>query len=75
MRYIQDLPLCGHVEKLALKDGINVENLLSLLTLVAQFEPLLAIHLKHATETPKTVSYLSTQIQNEFFWHLQFEIN
>lgn len=68
MRYliIQNLPLRGHVEKLALQDGTNVGNLLSLLRLVAQFDPLLANHLKHATETPKTVSYLSPQIQNEF---------
>ncbi|XP_071034198.1 zinc finger MYM-type protein 1-like [Parasteatoda tepidariorum] len=68
MRYlnIQNLPLRGHVEKLALQDGTNVENLLSLLRLVTQFNPLLANYLKHATETPKTVSYLSPQIQTEF---------
>lgn len=59
---IQKLPLRGHVEKLALQDGTNIENLLSLLRLVTQFDPLLANHLKHATETPKTVPYLSPLI-------------
>ncbi|XP_035230146.1 uncharacterized protein LOC118202101 [Stegodyphus dumicola] len=68
MKYliIQILPLRGHVENLALQDGTNVGNLLSLLKLVAQFDPLLATHLKNVIETPRTVSYLSPQIQNEF---------
>lgn len=68
MKYliIQNLPLRGHVENLALQDGTNVGNLLSLLKLVAQFDPLLANHLKNVMETPRTVSYLSPQIQNEF---------
>lgn len=62
----QNLPPCSHVEKLALQNYTNVGNLLSLLRLVAQFDPLLANPLKYATETPKTVSYLSPQIQNKF---------
>ena len=39
-----------------------------MLRLVAQFDQLLANHLKHATETLKTVSHLSPQIQNEFIY-------
>lgn len=44
----------------------NVGNFLSSLRLVAQFDSLPANHIKHATETPKTVSNISSQIQNEF---------
>ena len=62
----QNLPLSGHVENLALQDGTNVGNLLSLFQLVAQFDPLLSNHIKNVMETPTTVSYLSPQIQNEF---------
>ena len=57
-----NLPLRGHVEKLALKNGTNVGNLLSLPRLVAQFDPRLGNHMRHATEIPKTISYLSPQI-------------
>ena len=52
---IQNLPLRGHVEKLALQNGTNVG-------VVVQFDPLLANHIKHATETSKTISYLTPQI-------------
>ena len=63
---MQNLPLRGHVEKLALKDGTNIGNLLSLSRFVAQFDPRLGNHMRHATEIPKTISYLSPQIRNEF---------
>ena len=56
---MQNLPLRGHVDKLSLKGGTNVENLLSLPRLVAQFDPRLGNRIRHAIETPKTTSYLS----------------
>ena len=54
---IQNLPLRGYVEKLALQDGTNVGKLLSLLRFVTQFYTLLAIRIK-----PNTISYLPPHI-------------
>ena len=39
---------------------------LSVIKLVAQYDPLLEKHLQHARENPGSVSYLSPEIQNEF---------
>lgn len=62
----QHLALRGHIESLSNEEATNAGNFLSLLKLVAQYDPVLANHLKHATENPGSVSYLSPEIQNEF---------
>ncbi len=62
----QNLALRGHNESLTNEDATNAGNFLSLVKLIAQYDPVLANHLKHATENPGSVSYLSPEIQNEF---------
>ncbi|XP_059141319.1 uncharacterized protein LOC131929216 [Physella acuta] len=62
----QNLALRGHQENLSPEPGTNVGNFLSLLTLVAQYDQLLANHLQHAQQNPGAISYLSPEIQNEF---------
>ena len=44
----------------------NIGNFLALIKLVAQYDPLLAKHVQHAEKNPESVSYLSSEIQNEF---------
>ena len=39
---------------------------LSVIKLVAQYDPLLEKHLQHARDNPGSVSYFSPEIQNEF---------
>lgn len=62
----QNLALRGHVENLNDDNTLNVGNFLALLKVIAQYDPLLENHLQHARENPKSVSYLSPEIQNEF---------
>ncbi|XP_011170408.3 zinc finger MYM-type protein 1-like [Solenopsis invicta] len=62
----QNLPLRGHSESLSHDDGKNLGNFLSLLKLIARYDPLLKNHLNYAIENPHSTSYLSPQIQNEF---------
>jgi hypothetical protein len=45
---------------------LNVGNILSLLKVIAQYDPLLASHLQPARENPTSISYLSQEIQKEF---------
>jgi hypothetical protein len=61
----QNLALRGHEENLS-HENKNIGNFLSLIKLIAQYDPLLAKHLQHAQENPGSVSYLSPEIQNEF---------
>ncbi len=62
----QNLPLRGHHEKLDSSDFLNKGNFLELLKLLSQYDPVLKNHLKYAEENPRSTSYLSPQIQNEF---------
>lgn len=62
----QNLALREHEEHLLKDEDKNVGNFLSVIKLVAQFDPLLEKHLQHARENPGSVSYLSPEIQNEF---------
>ena len=63
----QNIALRGHREKLSTADeGANIGNFLALLKLLAEYDLLTANHLQHAKENPGSVSYLSTDIQNEF---------
>ncbi len=62
----QNLALRGHEENLNDDNTLNVGNFLALLKVIAQYDPLLANHLQRAQENPRSVSYLSPEIQNEF---------
>lgn len=62
----QNLALRGHEENLRAAEDRNVGNFLSVIKLVAQYDPLLSKHLQHGRENPGSVSYLSPEIQNEF---------
>ena len=60
----QNLALRGHEEHLHKDDDKNVGNFLSVIKLVAYYDPLLEKHLQHARENPASISYLSPEIQN-----------
>ena len=62
----QNLALRGHVERLATDKSTNLGNFLSLLKLLATYDPVLFNHLEHARLNPGAVSYLSPETQNEF---------
>ena len=62
----QNLALRGHEEHLHKDEDTNVGNFLSVIKLVAQYDPLLEKHLQHVRENPASISYLSPEIQNEF---------
>lgn len=62
----QNWPLRGHHEKLDASESSNIGNFLELFRRLAEYEPVLKSHLKHAEENPRSVSYLSSQLQNEF---------
>lgn len=62
----QSLALRGHFESLSNEEATNASNFLSLLKLMSQYDPILTNLLKYAKENPKSVSYLSPLIQNEF---------
>ena len=65
-RFTQNAAFRGHIENLDTAACTNVGNILSLLNLVAQYDPLLKSHIEHARQNPGSVSYLSPEIQNEF---------
>ncbi|GLV33410.1 hypothetical protein CBL_21209, partial [Carabus blaptoides fortunei] len=62
----QNLALRGDEKHLRKDEDKNVGNFLSVIKLVAQYDPLLEKHLNHARENPGSLSYLSPEIQNEF---------
>ena len=63
----QNLALRGHEESLSLDEHKNGGNFLSVIKLVAKYDTLLVLkHLQGAQENPRSVSYLSPTIQNEF---------
>ncbi len=62
----QNLALRGHEESLSLDEHINSGNFLSVIKLVAKYDTVLEKHLQNAQENPRSVSYLSPKIQNEF---------
>ena len=59
------IALRGHEERLS-NDCDNPGNFLFLLKLVGQYDPIISDHLKYARDNPKSVTYLSPEIQNEF---------
>ena len=59
----QNLALRGHVEHL---DSKNPGNFLATLKFLSSYDAVMAHHLKNAKENPRSVSYLSHDIQNEF---------
>ncbi|XP_065653051.1 uncharacterized protein LOC136080363 [Hydra vulgaris] len=61
---MQNLALRGHRESLQL--NANSGNLLGLLKLVSNFDPVIIDHLKFAESHPGSTTYLSPNIQNEF---------
>ena len=61
----QNLALHGHEERLS-NACDNQGNFLSLLKLIVQYHPIISEHLKYAIDNPKSVTYLSPEIQNEF---------
>ena len=62
----QNLAQRGHKKSWTNEDARN-GNFLPLVKLIAQYDPVLGNHLKHTTENPGSVSYLLSEIQNEFF--------
>lgn len=70
----QNLALRGHMENLRVEENKNVGNFLSLLQLLAQYDPVLRSHLEHAQKNTRLVSYLSPDIQNEFISILASEV-
>ena len=62
----QNLAFCGYIDNLDTAACTNVGNFLSLLNLLAQYDPLLKSHLEHVRQNPGSVSYLSPEFQNEF---------
>lgn len=62
----QNFAFRGHTESLHDDNGTNNGNFLALLKLISLYDPLMASHLKHVKENPRSVSYLSPEIQNEF---------
>ena len=61
---MQNLALRGHRE--SLQSNANSGNLLGLLKLVSNFDPVIKDHLKFAENHPGSTTYLSPNIQNEF---------
>ena len=61
---MQNLALRGHQE--LLQSNANSGNLLGLLKLVSNFDPVIKDHLKFAESHPGSTTYLSPNIQNEF---------
>lgn len=61
----QNLPFRGHREDLT-DNYTNKGNFIEVINLIAKFDPLLEQHLRQARENPRSVSYLSPEIQNEF---------
>jgi len=62
----QNLALRGHEENLNSDKSQSLGNFLSLLQLIAEYDPLLASHLEYCRSNPGKTSYLSPNIQNEF---------
>ena len=62
----QNLALRGHEESMSSDEHFNNGNFLSVIKLVAQYDTVLEKHLQNAQENPRSVSYLSPTIQNEF---------
>ncbi|XP_065651052.1 uncharacterized protein LOC136079254 [Hydra vulgaris] len=61
---MQNLALRGHRE--SLQSNANSGNLLGLLKLVSNFDPVIKDHLKFAESHPGSTTYLLSNIQNEF---------
>ena len=65
----QNLALRGHRESLSTCDGSesnNVGNFLGLIKLLAIFDPVMNNHLTQVKNHPRTTSYFSPRVQNEF---------
>lgn len=59
----QNLALRGHDETL---DVANPGNFLAVLKLLSKYDPVMANHFTYIRQNPRSVSYLSHDIQNEF---------
>ncbi|XP_077263727.1 zinc finger MYM-type protein 1-like [Temnothorax americanus] len=62
----QNLALRGHRKSFQLDDDSNVGNFLDLLKLLAIFDPVMKEHLTHVENYPRSTTYLSPSVQNEF---------
>jgi len=60
------LALRGHVEVLTVSSDERIGNFLSLIKLIAEYDPILRNHLAHAQAHDGAVSFLSPAIQIEF---------
>ncbi|XP_035222922.1 zinc finger MYM-type protein 1-like [Stegodyphus dumicola] len=65
----QNLALRGHRESIT-ESQRNAGNLIELLKLIAEFDPIMNCHLSYVQQNPGSTTYLSPEIQNEFIQFL-----